>query len=143
MSSLLCCASTEAYRPQYLQHQAKFTAFMDWAQFPKACATKDGGGQETDLEALGTPYIVQLVRQVNYGPLESKRYFASVKGTSDFIEVTEDDLIRANFQKLNSYKNYRCGVHNKFFEVNLYQKDPVNKHHWRVNVARPGSQIDL
>ena len=41
------------------------------------------------------------------------------------------------------YKNYRCDEHNKFFEVNLYQKDPVNKNHWRVNLARPGSQIDL
>lgn len=43
----------------------------------------------------------------------------------------------------NRYKNYRCGEHDKFFEVNLYQKDPVNTHHWRVNLARPGRSIDL
>lgn len=24
------------------------------------------------------------------------------------------------------YKNFKCLVHNKFFEVNIYQKDPVN-----------------
>lgn len=41
------------------------------------------------------------------------------------------------------YKNFKCLVHNKFFEVNIYQKDPVNAHHWRLNIARPGSEIDL
>lgn len=43
----------------------------------------------------------------------------------------------------SSYKNYKCDGHNKFFELNLYQKDPVNKHHWRANLARPASEIDL
>lgn len=32
---------------------------------------------------------------------------------------------------------------NRFFEVNLYQKDPVNRHHWRANIARPAAEIDL
>ncbi|KAJ9144229.1 hypothetical protein NKR23_g6238 [Pleurostoma richardsiae] len=90
------------------------------------------------------PFAVQLVRQVNYGPLESKRYFIPTEGEeNEFVEVVEDELIRANFQKLNSYKNYKCEVDNKFFEVNIYQKDPVNKHHWRVNLARPSGSIDL
>ncbi|KAK8055651.1 hypothetical protein PG993_000878 [Apiospora rasikravindrae] len=92
----------------------------------------------------GPPFAVQLVRQVNYGPLESKRYFApSSASLSEFVEVAEDDLIQANFQKLNSYKNYKCDTHDRFFEVNIYQKDPVNKHHWRANLARPASSIDL
>jgi hypothetical protein len=34
-------------------------------------------------------------------------------------------------------------MHNKFFELNLYEKDPINKHHWRVNIARPSDDIDL
>ena len=41
------------------------------------------------------------------------------------------------------YKNFRCEGHDKFFEVNVYQKDPVNKHHWRANLARPATSIDL
>jgi hypothetical protein len=41
------------------------------------------------------------------------------------------------------YKNFKCTAHNKFFELNLYQKDPVNKHHWRANIARPSADIDL
>ncbi|KAK8088429.1 MFS multidrug transporter [Apiospora hydei] len=90
------------------------------------------------------PFAIQLVRQVNYGSLESKRYFAPTSASpSEFVEVAEDDLIQANFQKLNSYKNYKCGTHDRFFEVNIYQKDPINKHHWRANLARPASSIDL
>lgn len=99
MSSLFCCSSIQGYRPQRLQHQDKFTKFMAWASFPK---TASAAVEEVDLNALDVPYVVQLVRQVNYGPLESKRYFASTRASDDFIEVVEDDLIRANFQKLNS-----------------------------------------
>lgn len=47
--------------------------------------------------------------------------------------------------ELNSfrYKNFRCARHNKFFEVNLYQRNPIVKHHWRANLARPAQNIDL
>ena len=41
------------------------------------------------------------------------------------------------------YKNFKCTSHNKFFELNLYQKDPVHRHHWRANIARPAADIDL
>lgn len=41
------------------------------------------------------------------------------------------------------YKNFRCEHHDKFFEVNLYQNNPINSHHWRVNLARPSRDIDL
>jgi hypothetical protein len=48
-------------------------------------------------------FVVQLVRQVNYGPLESKRFFVKTSGAAvDFSEVTEQDLITANYQKVNS-----------------------------------------
>jgi hypothetical protein len=40
------------------------------------------------------------------------------------------------------FKNFRCST-NRFFEVNVYQKDPVNAHHWRADVARPAAGIDL
>ncbi|KAI1410703.1 hypothetical protein F5Y13DRAFT_70979 [Hypoxylon sp. FL1857] len=155
MSSLFCCSSITPYRPQALLHERRFVSFMNWPAYPRESspATKDDEGnakdegstsKKTNLIDLKPDYVVQLVRQVNYGPLESKRFFAAVNGQSEaFIEVTEDDLIDANFQKLNSYKNFRCDAHNKFFEINLYQKDPINKHHWRYNAARPASSIDL
>jgi hypothetical protein len=41
------------------------------------------------------------------------------------------------------YKNFKCTADNKFFELKIYQRYPVNKHHWRANIARPASDIDL
>ena len=51
--------------------------------------------QEQNLDELRPAYAVQLVRQVNFGPLESKRYFVPADAQSE-------ELIQANFQKLNS-----------------------------------------
>jgi hypothetical protein len=48
------------------------------------------------------PYAIQLVKQVNYGPLESKRYFVPLDDNAEFREITERDLIEANFAKVNS-----------------------------------------
>ncbi|KAM3074294.1 hypothetical protein ACMFMG_002895 [Clarireedia jacksonii] len=167
MTTLFCCSSPEPFRPQYLEHEAKFKAFKSWADYPRSSSimtpvdvsaniststststsidtTTDSNAAISNPITPSTPYAVQFVRQVNYGPLESKRYFIpSPTSPTDFIEITERDLIAANYQKLNSYKNYRCSTHDKFFEVNLYQKDPVNRHHWRANIARPAGDIDL
>lgn len=104
MPSLFCCGSVKPYRPTRLLHEDKFKTFMAWAEFPMGSSpsTDDGAGK-VDLAALKPSYAIQLVRQVNYGPLESKRYFIPVEGRdNEFVEVVEDDLVQANFQKLNS-----------------------------------------
>jgi hypothetical protein len=104
MSSLFCCGSAKPYRPAHLLHQDKFNTFIAWAEFPTESSPFTGDGAEkVDLIALEPPYAIQLVRQVNYGPLEWKRYFIPVEGKdNEFVEVVEDDLIQANFKKLNS-----------------------------------------
>jgi len=104
MSSIFCCNSIKPYRPARLLHEDKFTAFAAWAEFPKESSpSTTDGDKKIDLVALKPPYAIQLVRQVNYGPLESKRYFIPQEDGDDrFVEVTEDDLIQANFKKLNS-----------------------------------------
>lgn len=94
---MFCCASILPFRPARLLHEDKFVSFMKWANYP-ASASKDL--DPTDLQALQPLYAVQLVRQVNYGALESKRYF--IPYGSGFKEVTEDDLIQGNFEKLNT-----------------------------------------
>ncbi len=99
MSSPFCCDSIKTYRPGYLQHELKFTTFMAWARFPTVVTPSDGA---VDLTELNPAFAIQLVRQVNYGPLESKRYFIPVEGKAEFVEVAEDDLIQANFKKLNT-----------------------------------------
>ncbi|KAL9120833.1 MAG: hypothetical protein Q9187_002612 [Circinaria calcarea] len=138
MSAVFCCSSISPFRPRQLDHEAKFRTFMRWA-----------GLQTTSLVPVdgslvgSAPYAIQLVRQINYGPQESIRYFVPASNGSDFAEATEDDLLKSNFDKLNSYKNFRCEKHNKFFEINLYQKNPTSAHQWRVNLARPSRNIDL
>lgn len=102
MTSVFCCGSVQTYRPQRLQHQQKFDTFITWATFPRA--SSQAVGDETKFTNDHPSFAVQHVQQVNFGPLESKRYFIPAQGNSgDFIEVAEADLIQANFQKLNSY----------------------------------------
>ncbi|KAJ6151672.1 hypothetical protein N7470_006800 [Penicillium chermesinum] len=134
MSSMFCCSSIVPYRGSLLMHESKFQRFMTWAQRSKSSPVANSA--------------LQLVQQINYGPVESKRYFIpstndSTDGNCGFLEVTEQDLIIGNFQKLNTYKNFKCTTHNKFFELNIYQKNPINKHHWRFNIARPSTDIDI
>lgn len=103
MSSLFCCDSIQPYRPKRLEHEVKFNDFMAWARLNEAATSTPGNSSEASSGDLKAPYAVQLVRQVNYGPLENKRYFIPVEGQDQtFAEVKEDDLIQANFQKLNS-----------------------------------------
>lgn len=157
MSTVFCCTSIAPYRARSLDNERKFTDFLAWA---KPNPTTSPLSTDTTEPP---PYAIQLVRQVNYGPLESKRYFAPA--ATGFSEISEQDMIAANFKKLNAcvsstggvmledyavtvrswrrFKNFKCAAHNKFFEVNLYEKDPVNRHHWRADVARPAGEIDL
>ncbi|KAH7251377.1 hypothetical protein BKA59DRAFT_524613 [Fusarium tricinctum] len=140
MSSLFCCSSIEPYRSQYLSHQSKFNNFMAWASFPRESSPEG----DVNMSNAAPTFAAQLVRQVNFGPLESKNYLIPTDTTeTGFFEITEGDLIQANFQKVNTYKNYRRRGHNKFFEVNIYQKNPVNEHYWRADIARPAGSVDL
>ncbi|RDI86363.1 hypothetical protein Vi05172_g3445 [Venturia inaequalis] len=112
---------------------------MKWASYPTE-TTIQSDKKPTDLN---NPFVIQLVRQINFGAIESKRYFLIDETNDTFLEVTEADLIEANYEKLNAYKNFKCAAHNRFFEVNVYEKNAVNAHHWRHNIARPGGEIDL
>ncbi|KAE8362792.1 hypothetical protein BDV27DRAFT_146667 [Aspergillus caelatus] len=137
-----CCSHITPYRPQILDQESKFNEFLKWAHL----TITSEFSSDYDPSSPVPEYAVQLIKQVNYGPLESRRYFIPRRDLCkvEFIEVGEQWLIDNNFEKLNSnYKNFRCTLHNKFFELNLYQKDPVNTHHWRANVARPSNEIDL
>ncbi|KAI5459669.1 hypothetical protein BGZ63DRAFT_465138 [Mariannaea sp. PMI_226] len=136
---VFCCSKIEPYRAQQLDHERKFTAFMTWADRVTSSLTSN----ENHTPVSGAPYAVQIVRQINFGPQEWIRYFIPGSGETAFAEVTEDDLLEANFKKLNSYKNFRCAKHNRFFEVNIYQKDAINTHHWRATLSRPSRDIDL
>ncbi|KAH7034502.1 uncharacterized protein B0I36DRAFT_381435 [Microdochium trichocladiopsis] len=120
--ALLCCNGLSAYRPLRTDHESKFDMFKAWAAYPRETSPGD------DVQLDPSSFIIQLVRQVNFGSVEAKRYFVP-DGDGGFVEVREQDIINANFRKVNSYKNFKCAAHNKFYEFNLYQRDPVNMHH--------------
>lgn len=98
MSSIFCCPSIHPYRPQKLDHEDKFEAFMQWTKLESSPTLN-----LASVRANTAPYAVQLVKQVNFGPQESIRYFAPAGTGSQFVEVAEGDLIDWNFEKLNSY----------------------------------------
>ncbi|KOC11650.1 hypothetical protein AFLA70_26g004461 [Aspergillus flavus AF70] len=135
-TSIFCCSHNTPYRPQGLDQESKFNESLEWARLTVTSEVSS----DCDTLSPVPEYAVQLVKQVNYGPLKSRRYFIPRRDLSsvELIEVSEQWLIEKNFEKLNS-----CTLHNKFFELNLYRKDPINTHHWRANVARPSNEIDL
>jgi hypothetical protein len=97
-ATIFCCSSVSPYRPQLLDHEAKFTAFTNWALLQKVSPLIGDSSSIID----NAPYVVQLVRQINYGPQESIRYFVPASDGSNFAETTENDLVKSNFKKLNS-----------------------------------------
>jgi hypothetical protein len=96
MSSIFCCRATTPYKNRTLSHEPKFKAFLTWAAYPKQSSITDAEEIPTDA-----PFAVQVVQQTNYEPLESKRYFVSGE-EGMFVEVNEEWLIEANFEKLNT-----------------------------------------
>lgn len=98
MSCFFCCSSIKPYRPRRLDHEAKFRTFMRWAE-PQTTSLVPVDGSLVS----SAPYAVQLVKQINYGAQESIKYFVPASNGSDFAETTENDLLKSNFEKLNSY----------------------------------------
>jgi hypothetical protein len=92
MSSIFCCANTQPYKNRTLSHEFKFRSFKAWASYPK-----ESNITEDLLSATDATFAVQVVKQTNFGPLDSKRYFVTI-GDDVFVEVTEQWLIDANFQ---------------------------------------------
>lgn len=100
MSQIFCCNSTVPYKARRLDHEPKFEAFLAWAHKPDAAVDQL---DQSAFQELNAEFVVQLVRQINFGPLESKRYFAPDDGsTGHFVEINENDLIQVNFKKLNA-----------------------------------------
>eukprot|EP00741_Cyanophora_paradoxa_P001198 tig00000459_g1156.t1 len=126
---VFCCGALAPYKPQRIDHEAKFDSFMRWQKSTRRSSL------------AGADFVIQAVKQKNFGRLLFKRYFLH-EGDA-FREVTERDLIQCNYAKVNTFKNFKCAPCDFFYELNLYERDPVNKHHLRADVARPASDIDL
>jgi len=108
MATIFCCGNIQPYRPVRVDHELRFTSFLEWAHFPRStrvCDLTDESGRLQSPPDNDWQYAIQLVQQVNFGALESKRYFvprATQDSSERFQEITEGDLIEANFAKVNS-----------------------------------------
>ncbi|KAF2476987.1 uncharacterized protein BDR25DRAFT_390670 [Lindgomyces ingoldianus] len=122
LSSLFCCTTIKPYRPCRLNHEANFTPLIAWAAFPKISSPNAGNAEEVHLAYLKPPYAVKPVCQINYDPLENKSYF--------------NDLIHANFQKLNAYVIISCILSDSSSSRTCTRKALSKKHHWYANNAR-------
>jgi hypothetical protein len=102
MDLIFCCSAIKPFKPHIIDNEAKFKSFLNWARESKA-ASANAVSNASEVLSSKACFVVQLVRQVNYGPLESKKYFAkTADAVVSFSEVTEQDLIDANYQKVNS-----------------------------------------
>jgi hypothetical protein len=119
-STIFCCSQIKPYpRRTSTDHDHKFNPFIEAGLTSIEAPTIICSSADDDLKAAALSeersFAIQLVRQVNYGPLESTRYFTpspeSAASTSvaesRYIELSEEDLIATNFTKVNSYKNFK------------------------------------
>jgi hypothetical protein len=87
MSSIFCCSNMQPYKNRTLSHESKFRTFTLWASYPKECNIT------VDLpSAADVTFAVQVVKQTNFGPLDSKRYFATTDDDT-FIGVPSSGLL--------------------------------------------------
>lgn len=106
MSSIFCCPSITPYREARLMHETKFQRFMTWSANSQSSPVTDSESYFRDPNNV-PEFAIQCVQQVNYGPVEAKRYFipdpaSFTSREGRFLEVSEKDLIFGNFQKLNT-----------------------------------------
>jgi hypothetical protein len=105
MATLFCCGNIQPYRPVRVDHELKFKSFLEWAHFPRSATVYDLTDDNSELQSPPGQHAIQLVQQVNFGALESTRYFVprtTQDSNAGFQEITERDLIEANFAKVNS-----------------------------------------
>jgi hypothetical protein len=87
-------------------HESKFQQFIAWARHSESSPAPNSTFYFQNPMKV-PKFAVQFVQQINYGPVEIKRYFIPAEDNitgceSGFLEITEKDLIIGNFQKLNT-----------------------------------------
>jgi len=109
-------AAASGYRNRRTDHESKFRAFHDYVV------------EETAPPDFAAPFVIQFVCHPNFEPnLKTVTYYEL---TSDGFE--EHAQLPSGYHRGNSYKNYKSASgHSKglFYELNLYTKDGVSRHH--------------
>ncbi|KAJ5836953.1 hypothetical protein N7447_002979 [Penicillium robsamsonii] len=135
MSNLFCCTTIQPTNHPNPEHEQTFTDFTKWALTIIGNLTGSADPAEASV-------CIQLVRQINSGPIESIRYFVGSDKHGNFEEVAEDGSPDANFVKMNECKTFRCSQHDRIFDLNLYEPSTGSTRHWRSRIAKPLKQIE-
>ena len=115
MEIIFCCkGEAKPYKPCFTDHEYKFRAFYEFAN---GSLPTDGGSED---------FAIQFTKQVNFRPASIvTKYFVFNDGK--FVETNQAGLVNSGYRRANSYKNYKCC--NYFYEVNLYTKSGMSRHH--------------
>ena len=105
MPTIFCCSDVRASHT--LGNDEKLNTFLNWAAYPTERAVHPTVEQDDKLADSDYPYYIRLAKMVNtinFGPVETKRYFAPMgekDGAKVFVELAESDLksIAANYTK--------------------------------------------
>jgi hypothetical protein len=84
---------------------------------------------------------------VDRGPVLSKQYFISAAlcgeaESVEFKEVSAGEIAALSLEKSNSFKNFKSRSENRFYEMNMYKRDPRSSRRVQANTERPEG-IDL
>ncbi|KAF2635339.1 hypothetical protein P280DRAFT_536418 [Massarina eburnea CBS 473.64] len=126
MAGILCCDHAKSYEKQRKSpEKRKFREFsywiwMEWLNL--------GHLDEVKWEefTIGTTAI----SVTRFGDaVGSMRCFVRCEHQCyrdvEFREVSEQLLVDADYRKIDGYKKYKCRKHeDRFFEVNVYERDP-------------------
>ncbi len=111
----LCCKSPQPYKPTKTDYEALFKFFL-YAQY--------GIGSHCTAPVGDAIFCIQVVSQINFmAETRQAEYFLVEQGK---IEKCDEDMFKKDFVRLNSFKNFVCKEHNRFFEINGYKKGQVS-----------------
>ena len=97
MDTIFCCFQIKPYKSQRLDHELMLGDFLAWGQDPTT-ETSAGG---TDLLTVLNEgiFAIQVVRQANYSPLESKRYLSRFSPAQPAVAVPFERLTKTSWSR--------------------------------------------
>ena len=108
MADIFCCSSVRSYKNCPTDHEEKFRRFL-------AGESSAAGGQ----------HVFQVVQKIDFSPtiVSTKYYDESLR------EVSAADVANGRYQKINSFKNFKCLTHKYFYEMNMYVQGTARSTH--------------
>ncbi|KAL4244108.1 hypothetical protein ABKN59_010734 [Abortiporus biennis] len=144
MSTLFCCTAREQYKPRTVVHESTLNSFVKWSKFPKQSICES---DEATLRELNqnVDYVIELLRQIDFGSEESRRYFLVMKGPDEpFVEVMKEFVDAEGYKEAKSFKNFKCQKHTnwKLFKISTAQSSTRSrKRYVALNISLRDSSI--